>query len=176
MGVFQVDIQTDYYGEFISNRYFVDEPGLAEAAAIGVAIANLHAKLLPPSVKIDAIRASTPAPADNQFFTSPVNIPGTRAATSQTMPEFCRYRVDFQIGYRRPLRKFLLVPFEEDSEGSSFTGGAVARVINDYINPLIALASVCSAEGLPVINGSLNARIGMRQLRRGSKRRLQPII
>jgi hypothetical protein len=176
MAVFQVDIQTDFYQEFITNRYFVQATNIAAAAGEGQLLAALHAKLLPPSVKIDTIRASTLAVGDELFYTVPVNIPGTRAATSQTMPPFCRYRIDFSIGYRRPLRKYLIIPFEEDSEGSSFTSAAVARVNADYINPLLNLGTVVSREGLAVLGATLNSIIGMRQLRRGSKRRAQPII
>jgi len=176
MPVYKVDIQVDYYQEFVTNRYHVLADDMVQAGTRGTAIAELQKTLLPTTVNIDFIRVSTVVEGDNSFYTLPADIPGTRAATSQTMPPFCRWRADMSIGFRRPLRKYLLIPLEEDSEGASFTTAARSYFNANYGAPLFNLGYVCSEGGIVISGVSLNNIIGMRQLRRGSKRRMTPII
>ncbi len=176
VAVFAVDVQTDYYQEYVTNRYHVLADDMAQAGVRGLAIANIQKSLLPVTNNIDYVRVSTITPGDNLFYTQQANIPGTRGLTSQTMPPFCRWRCDMNVGFRRPLRKYLLIPYEEDSEGSSFTSTAITFFNTNYAAPLFQLGYVCAEDGTVIIGVSLNSQIGMRQLRRGSRRRATPII
>jgi len=176
MAVFKVDIQTNYYGTFITNSYHVEAANLLTASNNGVAIANIQKTLIPSSVVIDTIRASTDALGDEVFYTRAVVIPGTRSGGGDALPTFCRWRVDMSIGFRRPLRKFLLEPTETDTTGGGFSNAALAFIQTAYCDPLVALGYVCGPDGTVINSAACNQRVGMRQLRRGSRRRTTPII
>ena len=175
--VYQIDIQTNLYGVYITNVYHVLAGDLQAAGEMGVQIAQIQANLIKPSVFINRVRASVPGSANDQFYSILTTIPGTRAGGGDVLPEFCRYRVDFNVGYRRPLRKFLLWPEEAETTGGGFYQAAVDFVNTQYIQPLLTTAGIqlCGPTGLPVLGAALNARVGMRQLRRASKRKT-PII
>lgn len=176
-GVYQIDIQTNAYGEFITNVYHVQATSIENAGDQGLAIANIVKALLPTTVNIDFIRVSTPQPRDNVFYSIPVQIAGTRASGGDVLPPFNRYRIDFSIGYRRPLRKFLLWPIEGGTTGGGFSPAEIAFVTDNVITPLITsgVITLCSADGYTVLSAALNQRVGMRQLRRASKRKI-PVI
>jgi hypothetical protein len=165
-----VDIQKNYYGDYITNVYHVDTTNMSDAIDAAEEIAVLESKLFVSTVNVDAIRVSTPAPGDNIYNSGIVNIPGTRSAGSPDLPPFARFRVDMSVGFTRPLRKFLLGAQQDDASGGGFTSAAGVFVATNYITPLIALGVVCSPSGSLVVSGALNARVGMRQLKRASKR------
>jgi hypothetical protein len=172
MAIFQVDIQKNLYGVFITNMYNVNVATIEDAIGAGVSIANLEARLLPPDFKIDFYRVSTPAEGDDVFASVPVNIPGTRSTLgTQVMPYFNRFRVDMSQGFRRPLRKFLLLMLEGDQEAGNLTAAALEMVNIQYASPLVALGYVCGPTGVIITTAACKGPVGMRQLRRASKRK-----
>lgn len=177
MPVFKVDVQVDLGDQFITNVYHVLADSLSTAGGQGLKILDYQKTILPAGFAFNAVRISTPAEGDNSFYTIPVAVQGTRVASSDPMPMFCRFRVDFQIGFRRPLRKFLLVPLEGDQNSGQFSQAARDYVTNNYIVPILAdpIIQLVAADGSPVISAAVNPAVGMRQLRRGSKRKI-PVI
>jgi len=177
MPVFKVDVQTNIGNAFVTNVYHVNAVDMDDATTQAGIIVGLQRTVLPTGFTIDAMRISTPAEGDGIFNTVPLNVAGTRATSTDPMPMFCRFRVDFSVGFRRPLRKFLLVPLEGDQNSGTLTSTARAYVEDNYIEPLLASPDVnlCGADGTPVVSGVCNAQVGMRQLRRASKR-TSPVI
>ena len=55
-------------------------------------------------------------------------------------------------------------------------GRVVTTITNNYINPLVAMNVVCDDNGDLIINGVVLTPVQMRQLRRGSKRKVGPVI
>lgn len=176
MAVFQVDVQTRAGALYVSNVYHVIAADLSEARDQALVIVNIQRATLPTFWTITAIRVATPAEGDDQFVSEPISVPGTRSV-GQTMPPFVRFRVDFRQGFRRPGRKFLIGVAEEDSNGDTFTQAAIDYIRQNYINPILDAEglTLCGPDGSLFIGGDLNANVGMRQLRRASKRR-SPVI
>jgi hypothetical protein len=177
VAVFAVLVQTVASGQFISNTYHVEATSISNALEQGRIIAHCHKNLLPPYAFINRIRAWVPNSEPDVFYTETVNIAGTRPASTQPLPLFNRFRVDFSIGPRRPLRKFLLWPTEGDSSGGTWEAAAIAFVTTNYIDCLLdnPLLTMTGADGSPVFTGALVATPGMHQLRR-ARRRSTPII
>lgn len=175
MPLWKVDIQKNYYGDYITNVYHVVTPDITSAMQAANDIAQLERKLLFPDQFIDNLRVSTPAPADEVFYTLPVNIPGTRPTAGQLLPAFCRIRVDLSVGYRRPGRKFLLSLTETDQASGQLEPAMIAFVNANYAVPLVALGVCASPDGSMVISAACKASVGMRQLKRASKRKIPTI-
>ncbi len=175
MPVFQVDVQKVYSSEFITNIYHVNVTDLTVAMDAAEDIAGIERALYPAHIVINALRASTPADADNLFFTKAVNLPGTRAISSADAPPFVRNRVDLSVGFTRPLRKFLLGVQVGDFSGDTFLPATITRIQTAYVTPLLALGVVSNISGVFATAGALSAIVGMRQLRRASKR-TTPVI
>jgi hypothetical protein len=177
MPVLQIDIQTRVGEVYMSNVYHVIATDYADAIVQGDLIVFQQAKVLPDAWLINHMRISTPALADNSFVSRPLNVPGTRASSSQGLPLYCRFRVDFSVGFRRPLRKFLVGVLEDDQATGLLTQAAINLVTVNYVDPLKTQGTVklCALDGTPVNGGAVVSAVGMRQLRRGSKRK-KPVI
>lgn len=177
MATFQVDIQTLAGLEYLTNVYHVDAPSLSTAYAQGVAIANHYVKLIPSFWRVTAIRATTPTKGDGQFYSLAVNIPGTRGVSGDLLPLFNRFRVIFAIGNRRPLVKFLIGVQSTDLDGSNLDATAITFVNANFVNALLTDGDInlVGPDGSPVVGGNVALAIGMRQLRRASKRK-SPVI
>lgn len=176
MAVFQIDVQTRAGAIYISNMYHVVAVDLSDARDQALTIIDIQRATLPTFWSITAFRVATPQEADNQFVSEPVAIPGTRSI-GQAMPPFVRFRVDFRQGFRRPGRKFLIGVAEADSDGDTFTQDAIDYIRNNYVNPLLDAPGLvlCGPAGSLFVGGDLNKTVGMRQLRRASKRK-KPVI
>lgn len=176
MPVFQVDVQTRAGAIYISNMYHVVASSLEDARSQALSIIDIQRATLPTFWNITAFRVATPAPDDNQFVSEPVAIPGTRTI-GQAMPPFVRFRVDFRQGFRRPCRKFLIGVAESDSDGDTFAPATIEYIRNNYINPILDVPGLvlCGPDGSLISGGDLSPNVGMRQLRRASKRKT-PVI
>lgn len=176
MAVFQVDVQTRAGAIYISNMYHVVAASLEAAREQALSIIDIQRATLPTFWSITAFRVATPAEYDNQFVSEPVSIPGTRTI-GQAMPPFVRFRVDFRQGFRRPCRKFLIGVAESDSDGDTFTQAAIDFIRDSYINPILDVPDLvlCGPDGSLILGGDLSKNVGMRQLRRASKRK-KPVI
>lgn len=176
MPVFQVDVQTRAGALYITNMYHVVASSLTEARDQALTIIDIQRATLPTFWSITAFRVATPAEGDDQFVSEPVAIPGTRTV-GQVMPPFVRFRVDFRQGFRRPGRKFLIGVAEADSDGDTFTQDAIDFIRNNYVNPLLDAPGLvlCGPDGSQFVGGDLSKTVGMRQLRRASKRK-NPVI
>ena len=176
MPVLQLDIEQKYSADYISNRYWILATDIPDGLSKGLVIANLHRTLFTSGFVVSGIRVSTPLEGDNLFGTMPLNLPGTRSTSGSPMPPWNRFRVDFQHGFKRPLRKFLIAPQTGDISGDSFQSATIAYVNENYCVPIVGLEYVVDRSGALVESASLNPVVGMRQLRRGSKRKTTPII
>lgn len=179
MAVFQVDIQTKAGSIYISNIYHVDAADIAGALVMGLKIADCQKVTIPSFWTIDAVRVSTPATGDGFYITQQVSIAGTRGTPGQLLPYFNRFRVLMSVGYQRPLVKYLIGVGEQDADGDTFTQAVISEFngVGGFCNLIRTTPGlvVCSPTGLPILTASLAAAVGMRQLRRASKRKA-PVI
>lgn len=177
MPVLQVDVQTRIGEVYVSNVYHVMADDFNDAQTQGINICINQAAMMPNTWQIDYIRISTPTPGDKSFRTVPINQNGGRSGGGETMPLFCRWRIDMQVGDRRPLRKFLVGIMEGDQSGGQLTNAAIIFAQTSFINPMIGDPNLhlCAIDGTEVISMAVKTQVGMHQLRRASKRKT-PVI
>jgi hypothetical protein len=175
----QVDIQKVLGGEYWTNRYLISlAPGTTEAETCAMQIAEAERNLYPVSIRINRIRISTALEGDTVFQSWDPGYVGNRnPAPPFMLPLFCIVRVDFGAGLGRPSRKYLRGALHEDDvEGSALTQAFKNAVVNPYANTISGLACVVDPQGDDLNGFTVASLIGMRQLRRGSKRRATPVI
>lgn len=177
MSIFKVDIEKQLGTEFWTNVYYVDAESLTAAHAIGaeivVAERGIHSNL----VTFTKYRTSDMVPGTDQFITEPLNVQGAVAANSSLLPLFNVLRVDLGVGVGRPSRKYLRgVLYEDTVTFDTVDPAAVAVYDADYANDLEIIEELVDIDGQPIINVTVNPKVGMRQLRRGSRRATTPII
>lgn len=103
---------------------------------------------------------------------------GAIGSTTVALPLFNVVRVDFRTSSGRPSRKYLrilLVPADVAGSGGILPS-TVGYVTTDYSEPMALDTRFVDVDGEAFTGFTTYNMIAMRQLRRGSKRRLQPII
>lgn len=177
MPIFQGDVQTKMGPVYVSNIYHLSTTTITAAHALVKEIAQVQAATFPAFWSIDSVRTSTPAPDDGVFISETVSYPGTRTPTGQQLPFFNRFRVEFACNVGRPGVKFLVGPAEGDVNGSDFENATIAEFAEIYVGALFEIEglTLCKPDGTTFQSGALQRAVGMRQLRRGSKR-TSPVI
>ena len=181
MATFQVDIQKFWQNEYWTNVYFIkDFPDLLGASAVAADLVQMERQFHFDVVTFSAVRTSTITPGDFQYVTTQPNEPGLVNSTGNDfLPLFNVVRVDLtDAGFKRPERKYYRCPVPEswNSGGNLAVEGenTVEGAINGFIieNPGV----LCGPNGEDILEANAYPRVGMRQLRRGSKRKATPII
>ncbi len=178
MALYSVDIEKVLLGEFWSNRYIVEAETLIDAHASALDIVALERAVHKTVVTFTKYRTSTTAEGDDLYFITALNSTGLDGSGGDWLPLFLVARVDFSTaGGGRPSRKYLRLPLgENEVTNNSIIPAVVANINGSYATPMAALGSYVDVDGQAFIAGSCNPFVGMRQLRRGSKRRALPII
>ena len=171
--IYKVDIQKQYQNTYWTNVYYVNQPDLASASAAATTIVNVERTIHAPAVNFDKVRVSDLS--STQYQTISVNQPGQRSVTGDFLPLFNVLRVDFNVAGGRPSRKYLRLPVaESDQSNGIFTSSALQSLATGYAIP--TSTGICDESGSPFTSTSFQERVGMRQLRRGSRRRTTPVI
>lgn len=177
MPLYQVDIEKLYRGEYWTNRYVLNAASIDEAHAVGGNIVAYERAIHLATVDFTKYRTSDFVKGNDLYIVGTLGLKGQALTTTDYLPLFCCCRVDFSVGYGRPSRKYLRLPLEEANQND---GGLVAAfrdsVNTKYIQPLVALAAFVDVDGQKLVSGSVFPQVAMRQLRRGSKRKLQPVL
>jgi len=183
MATFKIDVQKTDGLFFWSNRYFVDSPdlGLAHSTAVEV-IAEVESHIHNDRVTIDKVRTSTITPGDNIFLSTVLNLACDFADDAIPLPLFNVVRVDLTVGLGRPGRKFYRLNWGANRVVAGFKWDATS--ISSVTAAIDTMRVNADGAGTPIIDegGELWTDatgfqpIGMRQLRRGSRRPTEPII
>jgi hypothetical protein len=178
MSVWQVDIEKFYQGEYWTNVYYVEADTLLDAAAIGDAIVPIEESITNPVITFTKYRTSDLTPGTDIYITTVINEPGeSTQAMGTLLPLFNVVRVDLSSGVGRPGRKYLRGCMgEADMDYNTIVPASVTYFTDHYAVPLGALAGVVMKDGSDILTADVWPQIGMRQLRRGSKRKAVPII
>lgn len=180
MPIFQIDIEKRMGSESWTNVYYVNTPTLADAATFGPEIVACERTFHSIFVNFVKLRARDRVIGTDLFFILPMASVGIiNAAAPQILPLFNVLRVDLLVGQGRPSRKYYRVAVDAGalvanmSWATSYTIIAaqnISTLINDNEGILV------DTDGQPLLGASVQPVVGMRQLRRGSKRRQQPIL
>lgn len=169
-----VDIEKSYQGEYWTNRYCVQATTLAAAHAIGLQICTIERSIHNDAILFNRVRTSDNTPNTDVYQIGVINAFGTVAlAGNQLLPLFNVVRCDFNTeGGGRPSRKFLRgYLFEAAIDFNTIGSAYISSVQTNYVNALVGLAGFVDVDGQEIVSGSVHPFVGMRQLRRGSKRK-----
>lgn len=173
-----LDIQKEYSGEFWTNRYILDVTSFAAAESPAEQIVAAERAIHLDVVNFVSYRVSDTIPGNDQYFVVPLTGGGARTTATQALPLFDVARVDFFVTLGRPSRKYLRgVLVEGDQENFGQLLASTVLFINEnYTDPVAALVEYVDVDGQSISGGNCYPRVGMRQLRRGSRRRTEPVI
>lgn len=161
--------------EYWTNVYWSSATAIADAAATAAALVAIERGMYLPSVTITKYRVDDGEPNTDIFVTTPVNLVGTSGLTGQALPLFNVVRIDFAAGQGRPSRKYYRgVLTEEWSDAFGALPATAKTQIQEWADNLAAVSSYVDVDGDDIVAGSAYPSVGMRQLRRGSKKKNTP--
>ncbi len=159
-----------------TNTYVVDAPTLQAARDIGVQIAAIELDVHQTYVEHRRLRTSSRVVGDDEYIITALIGNGTYSTSGDAMPLFNVVRVDFNADSGRPSRKYLRGVLGEGDINFNALGATVIARAQAYANALVALDGYVDVDGQQLISAVVSSTVGMRQLRRGSKRRVLPTI
>lgn len=181
MAVYQVDIEKSFSPTtgttiYWTNVYHVNAADVASAVVSGQSIVTLEKQAHATTVSFTKMRTRLAGSTGNTGTITPLTGAGVRAI-ADNLPLFNVFRIDFGVATGRPCRKYLRGPVgESDSTSGAILAGTVTALTNNYATPLLNMNVVCDESGQPLLNATVYPYVGMRQLRRGSKRKTTPVL
>lgn len=161
--------------EYWTNVYHCNVADIAAALDFGAAVVIAERPLYKGGITITKIRADDATPLTEVSGTIVYNLTGTRNTTgSDDLPLFVVARVDFStVGGGRPSRKYLRGVFEENDVSFSTISSGVLSELQTYAAAVVAAAGA-DVDNQLFSSGTVLPAPAMRQLRRGSKKKLVP--
>ncbi len=172
-GLWVADIEKMLQGEYWTNRYIIRAADMAAATVIAGTIQGLEKTISQGDVLFTRYRVSDGQPNTDVYQITQVNNFGDRIDPPGTMLAlFNVVRCDFTTaGGGRPSRKYLRgILTEGQVEFNTITPAMVGLVATNYVNPLVGLSGFVDVDDQEINAGSVYPFVGMRQLRRASKR------
>jgi hypothetical protein len=173
-GAFVADIEKMYQGEYWTNRYVIAAASLAAAVTAASTLVEAERLVTTNGVLFTKFRVSDTDPATDIYQVTNSNLFGLASTGgSQLLPLFNVVRVDFSTqGGGRPSRKYLRgILTEGDIDFNALVGARVTAIQNNYVNQCLAVPQFVDVDQQSFSVGSVYPFVGMRQLRRGSKRK-----
>jgi len=180
MVLFQVDIQKQQGTEYWTNRYIIDETDLTAAATKADLIPGFEQLFHTTNVTLESYRVRPLAPGGDMYIIVPLGANGLYAGgdLSSQLPLFNCVRVDLAVTFGRPSRKYYRSGLTEAMVVGSSLDATYRTVVIDAMDDMrAALApSFVDVDNQAIVNSQVYVPVQMRQLRRGSRRRTEPII
>lgn len=176
MALWQIDVEKVLGTEYWTNVYHVDATSQADAATQGLAIALYEQDLHNVDINLTKYRVSPfPGPSEGTIY--PLNLPG-QGPDGDRLPLFNVLRVDFAVTTGRPSRKYYRIGI---TEGEQVDGRLTDAAREGYEAVVLAFVNdpdihYVDVDGQPIVQGTVYPLVGMRQLRRGTRRRTTPVI
>lgn len=173
----QIDIQKRVGTEYFTNRYLVSEGSVGAAVAHVAPLVDLEKQFFGTSVVFDKARVSDGVPGTDSYVIVPLTGTGGVTSGSNPTPLFNVMRVDLGVGAGRPSRKYYRVYVTQGQQnGVNWTTGFVETVQVNWNAMIASAVPLCDPQGQLIISATAFLPVGMRQVRRGSKKKNQPII
>lgn len=175
--LFKIDMQYLYQTEYWTNVFYVDVADYGAAQSAVIDLAEVLKTGIQNSVSIDKARI-TPAPFTRDTFRDVVlGISGTGGAT-QPAPLFNVVRWQFAKPVGRAINMYFrggvtpsnIGPDQEFTEAAQTFNNALLAAIFDLPVQFVSRA------GTVYTTATAAPKVGMRQLRRGSRRKTTPVI
>lgn len=173
--IWQIDIEKSLGGERWTNVYFSNAASLAAAANVGTTIVNSEKLLHMNVVNFSQMRVR-PYPALGAQGTV-YQLGGTGSVTAfDYLPLFAVGRVTLTVAAGRPSRKYYRMPIREDEQANGIFIASKVTSVNTTLGQMIQIAGLTDESGNAFVSATLVPEVGMRQLRRGSKRRATNVL
>lgn len=174
---YKLDVQYIYQTEYWTNKLYVLAADDDDAAAAAIQMTDVLKTGVQNSVVIDKVRVSPFPIAKNNFFDVPVNAPGTGGAT-EPAPLFNVVRWAFSPPRGRQTMHYFRGGVTPSNIGVNQQFTAAAQAFNQsLLNSLFDTGyTIVDLRGNPYVGASASVRVGMHQLRRGSKRVKKPVV
>jgi hypothetical protein len=173
--MFKVDIQKRLSDEFWTNRYFIRRDTLSEAVTSANFIVEAERIFHATTVLFDRVRVSDMVPGTDEYVTSVLNSAGFQNDDGELLPLFNVLRMDLSATSGRPSRKYYRGVLRETHITFNDVSNGIRNTAEDAIADLLAIPLV-DIDDQDLVGATSFSKVGMRQLRRGSKRRTTPII
>lgn len=177
MTVFKVDIQYNYNTEYWTNVWYINTSDVASAKEWVDDFVAATLDMQQNAVTIDKARI-TPAPfIANTFTDYPINTAGTGGSTPP-VPLFNVVRMVMGKGTGRGVSHYIRGGVTPSNIGADGNFTSAAQTFNQSkADAIISLVPFpCDRNGNLYETCTASPKVGMRQLRRGSKRRTTPVI
>lgn len=175
MPLYKVDVEKLLATEYWSNRYLVEANTIQDAADEADAIVATERTFHSGLVTFTKVRTSEFPQGGGFFIVKPIGLAGQRVVSGDLLPLFVTVRVDFPAGLGRPSRKYYRGCIGEgDIVGANMVAGS-RTFIQTSVNAFDPRTLV-DPQVSPLGTGVVQLAVQMRQLRRGTKRRQNPII
>lgn len=172
--IWKIDIEKNMAGEYWTNVYHALVTDTSAAQSVANAIVAVERACHGTQVNFDKYRVQNTNPLGQQGTITNINLQGLVTKTGP-LPLFCVARVDISVAVGRPSRKYLRLPIVPSEISSGvFTSAFLTSLGTQYLTPIVGVANICDESGQSFLNAVCAAALGMRQLRRGSKRRVLP--
>lgn len=183
MALFKIDVEKRLDGEFWTNRYIVQAPELAAANASRMRIVDAERQFHRLEVEFTKVRVSDMVPGTDLYTVTPLGLFGTLTKNGSYLPLFNVVRADFTAeGSGRPSRKYYRLPLCAGDVDSDYRISSTLRnLIKDVLDGML---DDLANDAIPMVDPDNQALypsvvfqpIAMRQLRRGTKQRSNPIL
>jgi len=172
LGLYYVDIEKAYQNEFWTNRYVIAASSPSAGAATADSLVAVERTLHYTPILITRYRISDDVPLTDNYFIKTVNLAGQSVVAGDLLPLFNVLRCDFNVvSGGRPSRKYFRgCLLEADITFNDLVAGALTNRQNQC-NQFITIQNFLDVDGQTFASASVSPKVGMRQLRRGSKRK-----
>lgn len=181
MATYKLDIEKFYQGEYWTNVYYLgpDLTTLTDAANMAEIVVDTERTIHKTVVNFTRFRVSTITPGDFQYRTVVLNQSGLANVSQDIMPLWDVARVDLtDEGFKRPERKYYRLPLQEGEQSNTDLNPTLIGIINSAWSSALGdpNLTLVGPNGEAITAASTHPRVAMRQLRRGSKRKQEPVI
>lgn len=165
------------FAEYWTNVYWALVNTLSDASVVADSIVTAERPLYVPSTTITKARLDDGMPDTEVFQTNIYNQAGTRDTTGlgDLVPLFVVDRVDFGTVGGRPSRKYLRGGLcEADVGAAGALSTARLTLLANYGLAIVGGTGICDVDGQDLTVAAPWRQAAMRQLRRGSKKKVTP--
>lgn len=176
--VVKLDTQKIINGQYWTNRYLLDLDGpesVSDAMILSVVASEkvIHSS----AVGFVSARVSDDVIGTDNFRIFPLSGVGTQPVTGGTLPGWMTTRVDFGISFGRPCRKYYRSYVGEVAiDGHVWIAEYVASIQTTLTDLLALIPTFCDPQGNHWQSVITKTEAQMRQLRRGSRKKENPVI
>lgn len=180
MPVFKLDIEKFYENEYWTNVYYLEAADLPSGIAPADRLVLMERANHKQVVQFTKYRISDEDPNTDAFITVPLIANGNQQVNGDLWPLFNVCLVSLAVqGFGRPSRKYYRFPWDESEIGNdgAINVTRISEILGNIDAAITDLAGAWVDEsGNSIVSSSMKTVVAMRQLRRGSRRRSQPVI